>query len=197
MEGKRTEELERENRQMKDRIERLEQELKYCRLHLENLSKRADLDYLTGVLNREGICRLISGYLKEKGETGALCFLDLDNFKQINDQFGHRCGDDALCAIARTLQESAGGSDTVGRFGGDEFLIYMRGCEGKDDIMERAAAICGRIRTLPLTVGLTASVGIACCPEHGCAFQELLDKADAALYQSKCAGKDRISFYDM
>lgn len=63
--------------------------------------------------------------------------------------------------------------------------------------MERAAAICGRIRTLPLTVGLTASVGIACCPEHGCAFQELLDKADAALYQSKCAGKDRISFYDM
>lgn len=98
MEGKRTEELERENRQMKDRIESLEQELKYCRLHLEDLSKRADLDYLTGVLNREGICRLISGYLKEKGETGALCFLDLDNFKQINDPSSGTAAATRLCA---------------------------------------------------------------------------------------------------
>lgn len=195
MEEKRTEELQYENRQMKDRIERLEQELRHCRLRLEDLSKKADLDYLTGVLNREGICRQISGYLEEEGGMGALCFLDLDNFKHINDRFGHSCGDEALCAIARALQESCRYTDTVGRFGGDEFLIYMRECHGEEDILERAGAICARIRALPLTIRLTASVGIACYPEHGRAFQELLDKADAALYQSKCAGKDQISLY--
>lgn len=196
MEEKRAAELERDNRRMKDRIKSLEGELRQCRLHLEDLSKKADLDYLTGVLNRVGISRLIGSYL-EAGEPGALCFLDLDNFKQINDRFGHSTGDEALCAIARTLQESARSGDIVGRFGGDEFLIYMRGCAGKDDILERAGAICGRIRVLPLAVRLTASIGIACCPEHGRVFQELLDKADAALYRSKCEGKDRISFYDL
>ena len=197
MKEKRAEDLERENRQMKDRIDRLEQELRYCRLHLEDLSKKADLDFLTGVLNREGICRLISGYLEAEEGLGALCFLDLDNFKQINDRFGHSSGDEALCAIARTLQESTRSSDTVGRFGGDEFLIYMRDCTGEADILERAGLICGRICSLPLAVRLTASVGIACYPEHGHGFQELLDKADAALYRSKCAGKDRISLYEL
>ena len=116
MKEKRAEDLERENRQMKERIDRLEQELRHCRLHLEDLSKKADLDFLTGVLNREGICRLISGYLEAEEGSGALCFLDLDNFKQINDRFGHSSGDEALCAIARTLQESTRSSDTVGRF---------------------------------------------------------------------------------
>lgn len=197
MKEKRAEDLERENRQMKDRIDSLEQELRRCRLRLEDLSKKADLDYLTGVLNREGICRLISRYLETEEESGALCFLDLDNFKQINDRFGHSSGDEALCAIARTLQDSIRSSDIAGRFGGDEFLIYMRDCAGETDILERAALICGKICSLPLAVRLTASVGIACYPEHGRAFQELLDKADAALYQSKCAGKDRISFYKL
>lgn len=197
MKEKRTEDLERENRLMKEQIDSLKQELRHCRLRLEDLSKKADLDYLTGVLNREGICRLISRCLEVEGESGALCFLDLDNFKLINDGFGHSSGDEALCAIARTLQESTRSSDIIGRFGGDEFLIYMRDCTGETDILERAALICGKISSLPLAVCLTASVGIACYPKHGRAFQELLDKADAALYQSKCAGKDRISFYEL
>lgn len=74
MEGKRTEELERENRQMKDRIESLEQELKYCRLHLEDLSKRADLDYLTGVLNREGDLPSDQRISERKRGDGSLVF---------------------------------------------------------------------------------------------------------------------------
>lgn len=192
MEEKRVKELEKENGWMKARIDGLERELKACKSRLEDLSRRADLDYLTGVLNREGICRLISSYLEEEGNPGALCFLDLDNFKQINDKFGHSSGDEALCAIAQTLQAGVLEGDTVGRFGGDEFLIYMRGVTGEADIMKRAEAICSKIRSLPLAVHLTASVGIACYPEHGCEFQELLDKADAALYQSKCSGKDKI-----
>lgn len=195
MEEKRTKDLEKENRWMKDRIVDLEKELAACRLRLEDLSRKADLDYLTGVLNREGICRLISSYLEEEGKNGALCFFDLDNFKQINDRYGHSSGDEALCAIAQTLQSGVLEGDTVGRFGGDEFLIYMREVIGEADILERAEAICSRIRKLPLAVNLTASVGIACYPEHGSEFQELLDKADAALYQSKCSGKDKISLY--
>lgn len=196
MEEKRTTELEKENRCLRERIGSLERELMQCRLRLEDLSRKADLDYLTGVLNREGICRLIGRCLEEdEGKDGALCFLDLDNFKQINDQFGHSCGDEALCAIAGTLQAGLKDRDLVGRFGGDEFLIYMREVMGQEDILERAEAICERIRRFPLTIPLTASVGIACYPQHGRRFQELLDRADAALYQSKCGGKDKISIY--
>lgn len=198
MEENRVMELELENKRLAERIENLERELVQCRLRLENMSRKADLDYLTGVLNREGISRLISSRLEEKdGEAGALCFLDLDNFKQINDRFGHSYGDEALCAISRALKDSIRRSDIVGRFGGDEFLIYMNGITGEDDILARAEAICGKIRTLPLSIPLTASIGIARYPECGRGFQELLDKADAALYQSKCAGKDRISLHTL
>lgn len=196
MEGKRTMELEQENQKLKERISVLEQELMQCRFRLEHLTRKADLDYLTGVWNREGISRMISSSLDNSGgQAGALCFLDLDNFKQINDQFGHTYGDEALCAIAQALKEGICDSDVVGRFGGDEFLIFMSGVADEADILERAEAICRRIRKLPLNIPLTASIGIARCPEHGSEFQELLDKADSALYQSKCAGKDRIRFF--
>lgn len=196
MEGKRAMELEQENQKLKERISVLEQELMQCRFRLEHLTRKADLDYLTGVWNREGISRMISSSLDNSGgQAGALCFLDLDNFKQINDQFGHTYGDEALCAIAQALKEGICDSDVVGRFGGDEFLIFMSGVADEADILERAEAICGRIRKLPLNIPLTASIGIARCPEHGSDFQELLDKADSALYQSKCAGKDRIRFF--
>lgn len=196
MEGKRAMELEQENQKLKERISALEQELMQCRLRLEHLTRKADLDYLTGVWNREGISRMISSSLDNSGgQAGALCFLDLDNFKQINDRFGHTYGDEALCAIAQALKEGICDSDVVGRFGGDEFLIFMSGVADEADILERAEAICGRIRKLPLNIPLTASIGIARCPEHGSEFQELLDKADSALYQSKCAGKDRIRFF--
>lgn len=198
MEENRVMELELENKRLAEHIENLERELVQYRLRLENMSRKADLDYLTGVLNREGISRLISSRLEEKdGEAGALCFLDLDNFKQINDRFGHSYGDEALCAISRALKDSIRRSDIVGRFGGDEFLIYMSGITGEDDILARAEAICRKVRTLPLSIPLTASIGIARYPECGRRFQELLDKADAALYQSKCAGKDRISLHTL
>lgn len=195
---KRIKELEMENKRLRERIGVLERERKRERLHLEELSRKADLDYLTGVLNREGICRLVGDSLnRAEGKAGALCFLDLDNFKQVNDRFGHSSGDEALCAIVRALQEAVHDGDTVGRFGGDEFLIYMSDTTGEADILTRAETICASIRQLPLAIPLTASVGIACHPQHGSEFQELLDRADHALYQSKCAGKDRVSIFEL
>lgn len=192
------EQLEEENQRLRERVEALEQENLQYKARIKDMARSVNFDYLTGVLNRKGICREIERYLaEEKGERSALCFLDLDNFKEVNDQAGHSCGDEVLCAIAAVLQNGVLQDDLVGRFGGDEFLVYMSRTEGEQDIRKRAERICDNVSRMDICDHLTVSIGIACYPRDGQEFQELLDKADSALYQSKCTGKNRISFYGL
>lgn len=187
--------LEAENLELKNQICRLEEELRNCHAALQFASERADIDYLTGIYNRNGITRLVDGFLgMEKAEKGALCFLDLDNFKQINDQYGHKYGDEVLCNVVQSICRNMQESDVVGRFGGDEFVIYLRMPEGIADITGRAENICRGIRQEQGCHGLTASIGIARYPEDGRQFTELIEKADSALYESKKEGKDQIRF---
>ncbi len=187
--------LEAENLELKNQICRLEEELLNCHAALQFASERADIDYLTGIYNRNGITRLVDGFLnQESGERGVLCFLDLDNFKHINDKYGHRYGDEVLCNVVQSICRNIRESDVVGRFGGDEFVIYLRDLEGEPDIAGRAERICRGIRKEHVCYGLTASIGIARYPEDGRQFTELIEKADCALYQSKKEGKDRIRF---
>lgn len=196
MEKERWNVLETENQALRKRIEQLERENRQYRDRLEHMSHQANLDYLTGVYNRNGItCKINEILLSDMQQKGALCFLDLDNFKQINDQYGHSYGDEVLCVVARTLQEGTGDTDLVGRFGGDEFLIYMQAIRGDEDVLERTETLCRKIREQEFLGPLTASIGIARCPEDGKEFQKLLDKADTALYQIKCAGKDHSGIY--
>jgi diguanylate cyclase (GGDEF)-like protein/PAS domain S-box-containing protein len=152
-------------------------------------------DPLTGLANRTLLRDRLEHALarREPGATAAL-FVDLDNFKQVNDAHGHATGDSVLVEIARRLHTAVRPGDTIARFGGDEFVAV---CEGID--VEAALAVGRRLQDaieLPLTTGgmehrLTASIGIALGDDP----DALLADADAASYRAKAAGRARIELF--
>ena len=156
----------------------------------------ADHDPLTGLFNRrrfeeelERSIRLACRY----GQTGALIFFDLDQFKFVNDTSGHRAGDDLLKAVSDTVPELLRGEDVIGRLGGDEFGIIL-GQIDREGAVDVAKKILGHIAKLELKVGerkhkVSASLGIALFPEHGREVQELLARADLAMYRVKDSGR--------
>ena len=162
------------------------------------LAHQALHDSLTGLANRQlTVDRAEHMLLRARREQGAvaLCFIDLDNFKDTNDSLGHEAGDKLLCAVAERLSRTLRASDTVGRLGGDEFVILTEGAALPDGPLLVAERIRGALHEpfflegyegLPITV--TASVGIATGDRPSA--QELLRDADVALYQAKEMGKD-------
>jgi diguanylate cyclase (GGDEF)-like protein/PAS domain S-box-containing protein len=162
------------------------------------LAHQALHDSLTGLANRQLTVdraeQLLLRARRDRGEV-ALCFIDLDNFKDTNDSLGHEAGDKLLCAVAERLSRMLRGGDTVGRLGGDEFVILTEG----STLADGPFLVAERIRSalhepfflegyegLPITV--TASVGIA--TGDRASAQELLRDADVALYRAKAVGKD-------
>jgi diguanylate cyclase (GGDEF)-like protein/PAS domain S-box-containing protein len=153
-------------------------------------------DPLTGLANRTLLRDRLQHALarRERGATAAL-FVDLDNFKQVNDAHGHATGDIVLVEIARRLHTAVRPGDTIARFGGDEFVAV---CEGID--LEAALAVGRRLKDaieLPLAIGetehhLTASIGVALGDSDPDA---LLADADAASYRAKAAGRGRIELF--
>jgi diguanylate cyclase (GGDEF)-like protein/PAS domain S-box-containing protein len=155
-------------------------------------------DSLTGLANRQlTVDRAEQMLLRARREQGpvALCFIDLDNFKDTNDSLGHEAGDKLLCAVAARLSRMLRAGDTVGRLGGDEFVILTEGIALADGPLLVAERIRGALHEpfflagyegLPITV--TASVGIATGDRPSA--HELLRDADVALYRAKAVGKD-------
>jgi diguanylate cyclase (GGDEF)-like protein len=123
--------------------------------------------------------------------------LDLDHFKDFNDRYGHPAGDEALRAFAHLLTSSTREEDLAARYGGEEFAIYLPG-RGEAEAAEVAERIRERTETtiIPLGPGktgrITVSVGIAVAPDDGVDRSVLLKAADAALYQAKLAGRNRV-----
>ncbi|MDO4552876.1 MAG: EAL domain-containing protein [Bacillota bacterium] len=164
-----------------------------------NIRKQAELDPLTGVLNR-------AAFAARAGETPgglsassrcALLMLDVDGFKQINDTFGHAVGDQVLAGITDALRPVLRSGDLLGRFGGDEFLILLKDMESDTDIENKARYINDLLRReYGGKVQATVSIGIAVCPRDGSDFDTVLRKADAALYFVKNTGKDDVRFYE-
>lgn len=165
--------------------------------HVAQLERVAHFDTLTGLPNR----LLLADRMRQavahthRGDTFlAVCYLDLDEFKPINDQYGHQTGDRVLMEIARRLDTCLRGGDTVARLGGDEFVLLLSGLHRHDeyettlqrvlDEMHAPLAIDGR------TFNISASIGIALCPRHGTDQDELLHQADHAMYVAKQAGKN-------
>lgn len=163
----------------------------------QELLKAARQDALTGLLNKTECKHRIEEYLSGTGN-GALLLMDLDDFKRVNDRYGHLCGDAVLSDTAAVLRKLFGAGGVTGRIGGDEFMIFLPGAGGKE-ALDRAGGIAELLREKRLPDPrdvICSSVGIALWPEDGETFFELYRKADKALYYSKNHGKDNVTLYD-
>jgi diguanylate cyclase (GGDEF)-like protein/PAS domain S-box-containing protein len=166
----------------------------------EELVKTAQYDSLTGIPNRLMFQDFFAKSLKRlarKSQRLALFFLDLDNFKAVNDSHGHLMGDQVLQMVAQRLVKCVREGDLVSRFGGDEFTLLIEDCEPAQ-LGEFAHRIIAEME-LPLVLGcvsahLSASIGIAVYPECGSDEHTLLQKADAAMYRVKKEGKHGFAF---
>ncbi|MBP1857408.1 GGDEF domain-containing protein [Rhizobium herbae] len=166
---------------------------------IANLRHMIAHDDLTGALSRRAFMteleRIFSAE-KASGRQTAFMLLDLDRFKQINDLHGHAGGDVALAHFTRTVRETLAGRGILGRLGGEEFGIAMRGI-GRLEAAEIAEAICTAVRTTPASakgtsIAMTVSIGIAMADPGG-SLAEAMVQADVALYEAKAMGRDRLS----
>ena len=162
------------------------------------ISHLARFDELTGLPNRQSFRDEIAGYLAAGGKTAALLFIDLDQFKQVNDTLGHPTGDRLLCAVAERLREMLRPDDYVARFGGDEFVVFQRNITANEDAATLAARIVDRLSEKyeidHHTVEIGASVGIALTSPH-VSSDHLLRNADMALYKAKADGRGTYCFF--
>ncbi|MEE4112435.1 MAG: diguanylate cyclase [Desulfobacteraceae bacterium] len=170
------------------------------RMAQEKLAEMSVRDELTGMFNRryfrEALEREISG-AQRYGHGLALCMIDLDHFKRVNDAHGHLCGDRVLQEFGRLLNDSIRKYDVGCRYGGEEFAVIL-----PDTSLDKASALCERFRQRvkefeftyeALTLHITASVGVAARPAGGIITgRQLVDQADKALYQAKSQGRDRV-----
>ncbi|MGP5159433.1 diguanylate cyclase [Pseudoalteromonas prydzensis] len=156
-------------------------------------------DQLTGLANRTLLLDRVQNSLASADRTAvelSLLFIDIDGFKEVNDTHGHLVGDKLLQKIAERLLECVRGSDTVGRFGGDEFVVVLNGIKSRADVLHVAEKIrykCAEpfiIDDKKLT--LSSSIGLASYPEHGSSDMQLIQYADQAMYIAKVAGGNQI-----
>ncbi len=155
-------------------------------------SIRAATDSLTGVANREGFRRYLDTTLCAARLPAAVLFVDIDDFKSINDEFGHEFGDRILCAVASLLKKFVRGDDLVVRWGGEEFIVFLwnTSIEQAFTVAER---ICKAVRDCELPHGAQITVSIGCSGTDDVnEVSRLVAAADNALYQAKHAGKDRV-----
>lgn len=163
----------------------------------------AEHDPLTGVLNRRAIlARLRSEYAKarQSGEPLSLLFLDLDHFKHVNDSYGHRAGDQCLRGVIGPIAGELRQGDALGRYGGEEFLILLPGAAATDAEIV-AERIRRRVQEMPMLIsgmriGLTVSLGVAALDTDVAIPDDLIERADAALYRSKSGGRNLVSTHE-
>jgi diguanylate cyclase (GGDEF)-like protein/PAS domain S-box-containing protein len=150
---------------------------------------------------------------RRSGHYGALMFLDLDNFKPLNDAHGHGTGDLLLVEVARRISSCVRGTDTVARFGGDEFVVLLDGLDtARDQSADQAASVAEKIRlalakpyvltvrhegaaTITVEHHCTSSIGVVLFIDHENSADDVLKWADMAMYQAKDGGRNRVSFY--
>lgn len=168
-------------------------------VHRGELEHVAQTDSLTGLLNRgafEVVLRRDLQRCHRSGSTVAVMLIDLDYFKQVNDSFGHAVGDRVLRRISSALTAHTRPSDVLSRYGGEEFVVLLREA-GVDDAHAAAERIRSEVQALedlPEGVNLTASIGVA-VNLPGEAPDELLGRADEALYRSKKEGRNLVTLY--
>jgi diguanylate cyclase (GGDEF)-like protein len=164
----------------------------------ETLRSQAIRDPLTGLFNRRYMEETLDRELKRSTRTGspiAVIMMDLDHFKDYNDTFGHNAGDELLSALGNLVKSEIRGEDIACRYGGEEFLLIIPGTSMEVG-MERAELLRLAVKEMHVHQGglkpITLSLGVAVYPIHGGTGLDLILAADAALYQAKRAGRDRV-----
>jgi diguanylate cyclase (GGDEF)-like protein/PAS domain S-box-containing protein len=171
--------------------------------HEAELDRIAHYDTLTGVPNRRLLADRMNQDIARARRTGkpmAVCYLDLDGFKPINDRFGHDAGDQLLINVSRSLQSALRAGDTVARLGGDEFVLLLNDLEQAREcfnILDRVLLAVGEPTTIgEAQVSMSASVGVTLFPQDDADADTLLRHCDQAMYQAKEAGKNRYHLFD-
>lgn len=159
------------------------------------IERQALTDPLTGLGNSRRFREALDAEFKRSGRTGrsfSIVFVDVDDFKKVNDRLGHVAADRVLCAIGSTIEDQLRSSDLVCRWGGDEFIILLPETERAE-----ASLVADKLRheiwRNPECGGATISLGVACFPGDGVDYDHLVASADRALYQSKRRGKNRVT----
>ena len=179
------------------RVLALQEELVEAR---EALREQATRDGLTGLWNRTAIFDILQNELSRSGRSGEpliVLMADLDGFKPVNDHFGHMAGDAVLRQVAARMRSAVRRYDSVGRYGGEEFLMVLPGCELPGGLVhaERIRNAIGAecFRAGDVEISLTCSLGAACAmPPAMPPADDLVREADAALYRAKHQGRDRV-----
>ncbi|MGO2342414.1 sensor domain-containing diguanylate cyclase [Vibrio litoralis] len=158
--------------------------------HFKDLSQR---DPLTSLLNRRGFEVAYKSFDKLKYE--GLAVFDIDDFKNINDAFGHDVGDDVICAVANCLNRNSRSTDVVARFGGEEFVLYMQGTDADKMIeaIQRIQSEIGSTSTKIIEQGYTISAGFTIkLTSENSGLEQLIKEADDKLYMAKKMGKNQV-----
>ena len=184
-------ELEELRRGLADKLEKKTREV-------SDIRSKSYQDVLTGLWNRAYTENAVNEMISQE-KKGALFMLDMDNFKAVNDNYGHIAGDETLKVFAGTLKKFAGEGDILCRIGGDEFMIFVKGVTEKSELSSRAADIISdfqkKFAALSFEIECSVSIGIAQTPEDGLEFNKLYNSADKALYYVKQNGKNAYHFF--
>jgi diguanylate cyclase (GGDEF)-like protein len=167
-----------------------------CAARVRHLELAARSDAKTGLLNArawEHLARRELARMRRAARSGAVLVIDIDGFKLVNDRFGHLTGDAVLRRVGAAIAGGVRESDTVGRFGGEEFVALLPGASALEALAvgERLRARVRQIQT-GADLAVSVSVGAACWPTDGADLDALLDAADRALYRAKACGRDRV-----
>ncbi len=190
------ERLMRETRRLIGRSDRAEREMNALNAQLQTLARqleyRATHDALTGVLNRGAIIEMTAQALEQTG--AVMVVLDIDHFKQVNDEFGHPAGDAVIQGIVGCLRRIVGEGAAIGRVGGEEFTVLIPAGQLEDGLQMAEAmrqAIAAHVFDQPVDRSITASFGVSANPV-GTRFDTAYGLADTALYHAKRAGRNRV-----
>jgi len=166
------------------------------------LQQKAEQDSLTKLLNKNTGRKQAEEYISSlpNGAPCAMLIIDLDNFKQVNDLYGHMFGDTVLTNVAREIKKLFRSQDIISRIGGDEFMVLMRGISDQELVKQRCQRLLYSLQSMFRTqlpdCNVGCSIGIAIAPKHGRTYYELFQRADQALYQVKDHGKNNFLFYN-
>jgi diguanylate cyclase (GGDEF)-like protein len=164
----------------------------------KNFEALSVTDTMTGLLNKKTFEAQTRGYISSQNSPGVLIFVDVDDFKHYNDSYGHQNGDLVLKKIASELLQEFGSRSLIGRYGGDEFILFLKNTADREYIKESIERVRLGIEKIPLEgfqdVHVTFSAGAALFPSDADSYESLCKAADEALYEVKKDGKGKFYF---